>query len=310
MKLVNLYNIFFFIGVNYCIARWSKYLSIKRIIMSNSSEIVDNGKMQPVISSRNKNSYCQSQIQLFIENSDFFTNKKLITISPGGFKGFYLLGILTYLKENYNTYDCIYSGASAGAWNALFMCYKGNPSSFVYKLLDESILNAKSVSEVQIKLKHRLLKICKDDDFELNKLFIGVTTFRFFRPKVNIYSDFENLEDAINCCIASSHIPFVTGGMTNKYKNLFSFDGGFSSYPYLSRERVLHVSHVMWKEVELVKQNIVKRAINSISKYAEFFSVSKNNFIQLFENGFIDAKYNSAFFDKIFEPRNEHIFEF
>ena len=36
--------------------------------------------------------------------------------------------------------------------------------------------------------------------------------------ETNIYTDFYDLEDALNCCVASSNIPFITGNLFNKYK--------------------------------------------------------------------------------------------
>ena len=55
------------------------------------------------------------------------SNKKLIIITPGGLKGFYVLGICSYIKENYNISDYVFSGASAGSWNSLFLSYKHDP---------------------------------------------------------------------------------------------------------------------------------------------------------------------------------------
>jgi hypothetical protein len=229
-------------------------------------------------------------------------NKKLITISPGGLKGFYLLGILSYLKENYDIIkdDFIYSGASAGAWNALFMCYKGDTMKFIYDLLEQNIKKAKNAEELQYYLKYKLLSKYKDSDFDLTKLYIGVTTFKNFSPRINIYSDFENLEDAINCCIASSHIPLLTGGITNRYKNMYSLDGGFSNYPYLSKDRILHISPSMWNNINSEEKNPIKKTILSIKKFFEFFSLSKNNLLELFDNGYQDAKNNKEYFDNLF----------
>ena len=42
-----------------------------------------------------------------------------------------------------------------------------------------------------------------------------------------------NLEDCLDCCIASSHIPLITNGLIHKYDEKFTFDGGFSSNPYI-----------------------------------------------------------------------------
>jgi len=269
---------------------------------------------QCVISSKNKQSFCNNEVQIFIDNDEYFKNKKLITISPGGFKGFYILGILTFIKENYKTDDLLFSGASAGAWNSLFMCYNGNPLVFAYNFLDENIRRAKSISELQYFMKYKLLSTYKNEDFDLKRLFIGVTTFKKFAPKINIYSDFNDLEDAINCCMASSHIPLITGGITNKYKNMFSFDGGFSSYPYLDKERLLHISFSMWetfKEDENRKKNFLKQNLLTIKKFSEFFSFSKNNLLELFDNGYNDTKSHKQYFDEVLESKiDENVPEF
>jgi hypothetical protein len=57
-------------------------------------------------------------------------NNIIVSISPGGYKGFYILGIASYIRDHYNIDNCIFSGASAGAWVSLLMTYKGN-----YKIL-------------------------------------------------------------------------------------------------------------------------------------------------------------------------------
>ena len=64
------------------------------------------------------------------------SNNDLISISPGGFKGFYMLGITSYIKKNYDLSNYIFSGASAGAWNALLMAYKGDVDHFIDNVLD------------------------------------------------------------------------------------------------------------------------------------------------------------------------------
>jgi hypothetical protein len=260
---------------------------------------------QCIISSKNKKSYCGQDEEIFMDKNDLIKGKKLITISPGGFKGFYSLGILTFLKENYNTDDLIFSGASAGAWNSLFMCYKGDPMTFVYNFLDSNMRKAKSITELQYFFKYKLLSNYKTEDFDLSKLFIGVTTFKKFMPNINIYTDFEDLEDAINCCMASSHIPLITGGITNRYKNMFSFDGGFSDYPYLDKDRLLHISFSMWDELKGINsnKNFIKRNIMNFKKFSEFFSISKNNLLELFDNGYQDSKMHKQYFDNLLEQK-------
>jgi len=301
MAFSPIFKIIVFVGIMYT------FNSFKISITKNKDLLLYNTKnyKQCIISSKNKKSYCNEIGELFFHENEFIVNKKLITISPGGYKGFYLLGILTYLKENYETDNLVFSGASAGAWNSLFMCYKGDPLSFVYNFLDVNIRKAKSITELQYFLKYKLLSCYKTDDFDLRKLFIGVTTFKRFMPNINIYTDFEDLEDAINCCMASSHIPLITGGITNRYKNMFSFDGGFSKYPYLDKERLLHISMSMWDELKGVNvgKSFLKQNILNLKKFSEFFSLSKNNLLELFDNGYNDAKIHKHHFDNILDSK-------
>jgi hypothetical protein len=273
------------------------------LINNNKTYSHSSNNKQRIISARSNNVYYNGEAKLFIDENKFLTNKKLITISPGGFKGFYLLGVLAYIKEKYDTSNLIYSGASAGAWNGLFMCYKGEPLSFVYNLLDYNIKKTKSITELEYYLKYKFLTKYKDSDFELNRLFIGVTTFKNLSPCINIISDFETLEDAINCCFASSHIPLITGRITNKYHNMFTFDGGFSDYPYLDKERLLHVTPSMWKNKNNNNNSKIFRVFNKIKTFSDFFSISKNNLIELFDDGYQDAKANKQYLDTIFTPK-------
>jgi hypothetical protein len=303
MRFYVVYNIFLFLIINNSIT------SLKNIYFRKNNNFIKmtSNDRQCIISSKNNNIYCNTDADKYINENEFLTNKKIITVSPGGFKGFYLLGILTYIKEKYDVDNFIYSGASAGSWNSLFMCYKGNNMDFVYNLLDYNIKKAKSITELEYLMKYKLLTSYKDDDFDLRRLFIGVTTLKYFTPITNIFSDFESLEDAINCCIASSHIPLVTGTITNKYHNMYTFDGGFSSYPYLNKnDKVLHISPSMWDELNSKNKNGVKCDIKTIAKFSELFSISKNNLLELFDDGYHDAKNNKHHLDKIFTSKKDN----
>ena len=295
--LIFLLNIFFLNKCFNCFVNiiYNSYKKYNFILNTN------NNKNQCLISIKDNNIYCNEDVELYLNKNNNLINKKLITISPGGFKGFYLLGILTYIKENYNMSDYIYSGASAGSWNSLFMSYKGEALNFVYNLLDYNIKKARSITELQYCMKYKLLSTFKDEDFEFEKMFIGVTTFKYLHPITNIFSNFSDLDDAINCCMGSSHIPFITGGITNRYNNIYAFDGGFSSYPYLSRiNTVIHISPSMWENINTNKNNNINSFIKSFKKYSEFFSLSKNNLLELFDNGYQDAKQHKEYLDTIF----------
>jgi len=63
---------------------------------------------QCIITNKNNLVYCEKDKELFLEDNNFIKNKKLISISPGGLKGFYELGVLSYIKDNYNMDDYIF----------------------------------------------------------------------------------------------------------------------------------------------------------------------------------------------------------
>ena len=224
--------------------------------------------------------------------------KKILSISPGGYKGFYVFGICKYIKETYDLSDYVFSGASAGAWNSLVLCSKYDVDDIQSKLLDPSLMKINSAQKLELTIKDRILQNYKTEDFELDRLFIGVTTLEKYKSKTVIYNGFENLEDAINCCIASSHIPFLTGGLTNVYRKTFSFDGGFSRYPYLNTTvPILHI------HPNLLNHFTQEKSLFNINDYTTMFSKNKFPFETMIQNGYLDAMRNKKYLDSIFEEK-------
>jgi len=241
--------------------------------------------------------------ELYLQENNFIKDKKLISISPGGYKGFYMLGTCLFIKENYNLDKYIFSGASAGAWNSLFMSYKGDPLEFISNIMDPAIINkTSSIFEVEVLLKMKLLQTYKSEDFDMNRLFVGVTTYNKFNFNTNIFTDFDNLDDAVNCCIASSHIPLITGGIFNKYNDMYSFDGGFSEFPYLNvMKPTIHITPSIWEaQKKVFKKPNVYNKIQTFYNSTTLFSREKYDLFELFDNGFGDAKKNKDKLDLIF----------
>jgi hypothetical protein len=219
---------------------------------------------------------------------------KIISISPGGFLGFYLFGISTFIKEKYDTSDFGFSGASAGAWNALFMCYKKDPQQLAIVLLDAIEKNGKNIHNMETIIKETLLSHCKEEDFDLSSLQIGITHVNPF-PKLQIVSEFKNVEDAIDCCISSSHIPFITGGLINKYKNKWVLDGGIM-YPKFIKmvNPVLHITPNIWNA------NYNYSLCDTIEQ-SKYFMKNKSNIFELFHKGYKDAEKNKDYLDSILD---------
>lgn len=225
-------------------------------------------------------------------------NKKILSISPGGYKGFYVLGISKFIKENYNLTEFVFSGASAGAWNSLMLCSKHPIEDIQNKLDLSSLMKINSIPEIENQIKRVILENYKTEDFELDRLYIGVTVMEKYRLNTIIYSGFKTLEDALDCCVASSHIPFLTGGLTNTYRKTLSFDGGFSKYPYLNTTpAVLHIHPNIWNKFWNEK------SLLNITDYTTLFSKNNFPFDAMIDAGYSDARKNKEQLDTIFDGK-------
>jgi len=229
--------------------------------------------------------YCEKGMPYYMKSANL-TDKKIISISGSGYYGFYNLGVCSYIKEHYDTSNYLFTGTSSGAWNSLFMTLKNEKNiKRVKKLLMHNKLyknkNAKQILET---LKNKLLKKYTMDDFDLSRLFIGLTSF----GKTHIYTEFDDLQDVVDCCVSSSTVPFISGSIFNKYKNVCAFDGLFCNSPYLTtNENVLHIHHTMWNKNKKIKVSLFK---------TNFF-----NFEELYEKGYQDtALYGKEKLDKLF----------
>ena len=221
------------------------------------------------------------------KQSILIDNKKLITISPGGLQAFYMIGICKYIKENYkldNSY--VFAGASAGAWNSLFMSFKGDDDRFIKSLLDINFRNIKSIYDVQLKIRDNILNDYDTTDFNLKNIYIPVSIIKYNGIYPKIYSNFKDIEDALDCCITSSHIPFITGGLIKKYNNIISFDGGILKNPY----------PIEFKPIIKITPNIWKNRKGDLN----YFDRSNLDIKCLFIEGYNDAKNNKAYLDNIF----------
>ena len=239
----------------------------------------------------NENKYGKDDSSRFIIENEFMKNKKIISISPGGFKGFYMLGVCKFIKKNYNLDNFVFTGASAGAWNSLLLCFKRDIDEIQEKLTVDSLQNIKNLKDIENQIKANILENYKTEDFDLRRLFIGVTALDNYKSQTVIFTGFENLEDAVNCCIASSHIPFLTGGLINNYRNVSTFDGGFSKFPYLNiSTHALHITPQLWNKTSYDKKL-------ELSDYTTLFSKDKFQFHELVDKGYADSLTNKEKLD-------------
>lgn len=257
-----------------------------------------------IIGCEQNSKYCGTQIQ---EIAPQFENKKHITISPGGFKGFYMLGVTTYIKTFFEVEDeYIFSGASAGSWNALTMSYVGEPYTLyprIRKILTavNSVFKKRTILYTQKQLRAGIMEKFRDDEFDLKKLFIGVTTNTprigsqiCFRRKTHIYTNFSNLDEAVDACMASSHIPFITGDHKYKYRGIDAYDGGFSKNPFLPTAPYLKITPNIWG---------AENETYGLESFTTLFFKRKYDLIELFETGFLDSFENHDKLARLFKER-------
>ena len=224
------------------------------------------------------------------DNSIIKTNlldKNILHITPGGLYGFYDTGICKIIKEKYNLKNYIFNGVSAGSWNSLLMVYKYDHDKLVkliFNIYDKNKING--IKTTQQEFKNIILSNTNTEDFELDKLFITVCVLNNNKINNYVYTDFETLECAINCCIASSNIPVLTGDIIHKYRDKISYDGGF-----------LYNSHIIIKKPKFI-------ITNSLFGKKRFFTSlfnSKINIHNLYKEGINDCQNNISYLDDIFE---------
>ena len=235
---------------------------------------------------------------------------QLITIAPAGIYGFYELGVCDYLKKHYDLTNCVFSGASAGAWNSLYMSYNSKDDRLLNNILNINTTNIRQVIELEYLLKDIIIQNYTIDEFDLRKIYVSVITFDNNEFKPEIYNDFVDLYDVLDCCIASSHIPLVSGKFFNYYRDKISLDGGFLKEPYLKTiEPSLHITPNIWKTNEtyiglnfklcdMIKNNEYQLLIKQLKG---FLNVTKINPSELYLEGYLDTLENKNTLDKIFK---------
>tara|TARA_Y100000992_G_C21237819_1_gene479100 strand:- start:10 stop:813 length:804 start_codon:yes stop_codon:yes gene_type:complete len=252
--------------------------SIKSIFYNNFKKTVG-GKIVNNKYLFNYPKYIVNNKNTFIDVNNYKNPDKIITLAPSGLYGFYTYGISTVLKNRIDLDKYVINGVSSGSWNGLYLAYKGNDFTFNKNLLEADFNSCKNIIDFQIKMKNTILNNYKITDFNTNKLFITVNGYHEKEMKTLFYTDFDNLEDMVDCCIGSSNIPYISGDIIYNYRDILAFDGGFCENPYLidksnSSFHVCRKTYGRYKDID-----------NSFDLNI--------NLMKLYENGVKDAKKNN-----------------
>ena len=196
-----------------------------------------------------------------------------------------------YIKEQYDLSNWHFYGSSAGAWNALYLtCKKEKEDEFMQQTQELGQFSYRDLYDLEKNMKKRLLKHFTIDDFDVSKLHICVTKQRndCFLFEKQVFRDFYDLDDIIECCIASSHLPFLSNGkFSYKYRNEKWIDGGFYNKPYTRFDNVtptIILKPNMWENPNI----------------DEMDSIYSLDIFRLLYHGYNDANTNREFFDEHF----------
>ncbi len=195
-------------------------------------------------------------LYLYVNIITFSLGYKSFVIKPAGLKGYYMLGISKYIKDNYDLTNWKYYGCSAGAWTALYLSCKKHD-----KLIsDTKELNQFSyydLYDLERTIKKSIIKNFNISDFDVEKINIGLSIKRKKLPllRKSLINKFENLDDLLEGCISSSHLPFISNGdFFYKYRNMKTIDGGFFINPYVKKPDFVMSSDI-WNNKKIDKFN-------------------------------------------------------
>ena len=138
------------------------------------------------------------------------TNKKIISIPPSGFLGFYVMGMCAYLKDHYDLSRFVFAGDASGGWNALFMSCRRDPLLFALGILENKHLRyADTLQEWEFALKTHLLTHYTDEDFDIDSLYLGVPFWQECFQDSMLVKPARSLNDAVQGCL--TRMPFPWG---------------------------------------------------------------------------------------------------
>ena len=229
--------------------------------------------------------------------SNINKHNKIISISPAGLGGFYLLGIISYIKKQYDTSDCVILGASAGAWVSLPMVYNEDIDILVNDILTNYTKSQLNLTEdklsishrlfnIQYSIKHILLSSYDDSKFDLHRINIATNVLSRKGMNLVLLGNIKSLDVAISTCFSSSHIPYITGDGLFGIDDYYFFDGGLCKFPPQTLNTYLNISPDMW--------GYQMKDIFNIKKY------SNSELIGLYYKGYHDTENNKNILDKYF----------
>jgi hypothetical protein len=213
-----------------------------------------------------------------------------IIISPGGYNGFYQLGLCHYIKNNFNYENKKILGFSSGAWASLFMCLKKEHSNECVQNIFKQIHNHCPLPKLPSIFK-KSIENYACSDFNIKNLHIGMTNVHTKTLYVN--NEFLNVKDCVNCCIGSSFVPYVTyKDLFYFYNNKCVFDGGFYYKKYIKK---IDTNNVLVLNYRIFRPNYNKNGRLFVN-----FKKPKRTLYELYLLGYNNARNNHDYLKRFF----------
>jgi len=213
-----------------------------------------------------------------------------IIISPGGYKGFYLLGICHYIKNNFNYSNKKMIGFSAGSWAGLFMCLDHKHTNECIRNIFKQTGYCCPLPKMPTYFKNAVSTF-KDSDFNLSHLYVGMTNIN--DRNMYVKHNFLSIGDCIQSCIGSSFVPLVTvKDIVHFYNHKSVVDGGICYRKYIKSvdpDKVLVIRPSLFKTNEKKRFNLING-----------FFKPKRSLYDLYLLGYHNARKNHDYLKKYF----------
>ena len=210
-----------------------------------------------------------------------------ILISPGGYKGIYMIGVCHYLKNHFDIDQKTIAGLSCGSLLSLFLTLKPELEDTFLRILFK-LDPRDSLPTFLNHLLNALHTQFKTKDFDLSRIQIGVTTWK----GLELFQKFLTLKEATRCCTASCFVPFVTYPRAIFfYEKRITLDGG-----------------LFYKRLKTLKEkDTLLITCSMFGRYKEGmmsgFRKPKCSYYQMYLYGYSDARTHHAFFENYFKAR-------
>lgn len=175
-----------------------------------------------------------------------------VSIAPGGWYGFYSLGVMMHMKSSYDLSNVVIGGSSAGAHVSIYALSQRDDHHIMTRAIDP-LINLLVDSSLRRDYEKRVRRVYESADLALDfsRGFTTVTTLRVRRPFVQnrLERGFLTESEMIDSVIRSSFVPGLFGSLGIVRDGHMDIDGAVTvskdSLP-ASCTRVLHVHQGMF----------------------------------------------------------------